>query len=456
MINENISDELKIYELSLIWKEAEYNFAFWERLAPSLDWDKAYREALPAVLKTKNTYEYYLELKKFVALLRDGHTGVWFPKAIEDSPDYTSKLPVQTALIGGERVIINVKRSAADKVKRWSIIKKVNGIEMDEYAEKHIYPYIWHEKKDSTDYWINLFLSNGPAGSSVELELENDGRTETVVLTRSKGDTDWFYNHSKPVPDENLREEYKSDSHRIAMTEDNIAVITIDTMSNDNLQNEFYSNFSLLEKARGYIIDVRDNGGGNSNNSDAVAAAFIGGKNRIITGRALHPIYIGAYKAWSVNQDFGDKTYEQLVTERGASDWLEKVYKIPRHSYYEEDISDNEFKNCPGVLTAPLVVLASSNTGSAAEDFLIELEHANRVTIVGSASFGSTGQPLFINLESGGGFRICTRYTTHPDGREFINIGVKPHIPFEITLDDYKNGVDSVMNKGLEVIRGMI
>ncbi len=54
----NITDEQKIYELSLIWKEAEYNFAFWERLGGTLDWDRAYREALPAVLKTKNLCDY--------------------------------------------------------------------------------------------------------------------------------------------------------------------------------------------------------------------------------------------------------------------------------------------------------------------------------------------------------------------------------------------------------------
>jgi len=41
----------------------------------------------------------------------------------------------------------------------------------------------------------------------------------------------------------------------------------------------------------------------------------------------------------------------------------------------------------------------------------------------------------------------------YPDGREFINIGIKPHIPVEMTLDDYKNGVDAVMNRGLVEIR---
>jgi C-terminal processing protease CtpA/Prc len=454
MMNDNISDELKIYELSLIWKEAEYNFAFWEWLSGSLDWDSAYKSALPAVLKTKNLYEYYLELMKFVSLLRDAHTCVWFPKSIEDSPYYTSKLPIITKLIGGERIITNVKRVAADKVKQWSVIKKVNGINMDEYAVQNIYPYIWHEKKDSSDFWIDRFFRNGSVGSSVELELENDGKIETVSLTRSKEDTDWFYDSLKLKLNESLRKEYKSDSHQISITEDGIAVITIDTMMNNNLPDEFYANFPLLEKARGYIIDIRNNGGGNSAHSDAVAAAFIGG--RFINQRALHPIHIGAYKAWGYGMQLANKTYEQVVAERGSSDWMEKTYKITHRQYYEDYTSDSNRYNCPGVLTKPLVVLASPGTASAAEDFLIELDFNKRATIVGSASFGSTGNPLTMELESGGGFQICTRHHLYPDGREIVNMGVKPHIPFEMTLDDYKNGDDSVMKKGLEELRKLI
>jgi C-terminal processing protease CtpA/Prc len=111
---------------------------------------------------------------------------------------------------------------------------------------------------------------------------------------------------------------------------------------------------------------------------------------------------------------------------------------------------------CPFLLKQPLIILSSCYTGSAAEDFLIELDQAERAPIVGSASFGSTGQPLFVELESGGGFRICTRNCTYPDGRQFIDIGVQPHVKCELTLDDYKNGVDSVMNKGLEEVRKLI
>ena len=376
---ENPPDEIKIYELSLIWKEAAYNFAFWETLA--LDWDKAYKDALPRVLAAHNLGEYYLELMRFLALLRDGHTKVWFPKAVED---YMAKLPIMTKLIGGEIVVSNVKQVAADKVKRWSIIKKIGGIDVWEHIERHIYPYIWHEKPDSVyDWMVDKYLRSGEAGSQTEFVFED--QLETAVLTYTKGDTNWIYN-DRLKPSELFTATYQSDSHRIELTKDGIAVITIDTMMNDDLPKDFYANVPLLEKARGYIIDIRNNGGGKSSNGDGVAAAFIG-------------------------------------------------------------------VDCPGLLTGPLIVLSSPNTASAAEDFLVMLDTAKRAVIVGSPSCGSTGQPLSAELESGGGFMICTRHCLYPDGREFVNTGVLPHMPCEMTLEDYQNGVDTVMDRGLAAAR---
>ena len=57
MENNNISLDDKIYGLSLIWKEAEYNFPFWKRLT-NLDWDNAYRESLIKIIETKTIREY--------------------------------------------------------------------------------------------------------------------------------------------------------------------------------------------------------------------------------------------------------------------------------------------------------------------------------------------------------------------------------------------------------------
>ena len=453
---DNPPDELKIYELSLIWKEAAYNFAFWEKLLATLDWDKAYRDALTTVLKTRNLHEYYLELMKFTALLRDGHTGVYFPQSVQQSPEYTSKLPIRVAYSNGTHVVSNVKKNAARVIKRWSVVKKVNGIDFHAYLEKNVFPYIWHEKLDSADYLINEFFSNGPKDSQLEFEFDYGGETYTAELTRTKGDTDWMYD-SELKPDEDLNEVYKSDSHKIAMTHDQIAVITIDSMRNSDLPKEFYANFPLLEKAQGCVIDIRYNTGGNSGFSDAVAAMFLG--NEFQNQRYLHPIHIGAYKAWEKGVGgFSGMTWDDVVKQNGGepNEWLEKTYKIPRHMYYESKVNTIQVNDCPGVLTAPLVVLTTAKTGSAAEDFLVVLEHAKRATFVGTPSYGSTGNPLQYDLESGGSVRICTRHNTHIDGREFTNIGVLPHVHFEPSLEDLKQGIDSQMGKGLETVRAMI
>jgi len=451
---QNIPNELKIYEFSLIWKEAEYNFAFWEELEGRLDWDAEYRKALAAVLATDNLYDYYLELMKFIALLEDGHTLLHFPECIQQDSRYFAKLPIQTKLVCGERVICNIAKSAVDTIKRWSVIKKIDGINIDEYVEKRIYPYIWHAKKDSADIDTDIFLRRGAAGSVAEIEIEYDGIIDTIKLTRVMGDDDWAYEDDDGDISESTTVIFESQTHTIAITADNIAIITLPSMAYRDLPAEFYTNLPMLAQAKGFIIDIRQNRGGNSSFSDAVAKAFIGGGFQ--TGRDLKPMHIGTYKAWGNSINWGGRTYDEITVENGYSQWLERCYKIPRRAYYEEGESFENGADCPVLLEQPLVVLTSANTYSAAEDFLMVLDNAKRATIIGTASNGSTGQPLFTKLESGGVFLICARKCIYPDGRKIANIGVLPHVFAEATLDDCKNGVDSVMIEGLEHIRKLI
>ncbi|MBU1821683.1 MAG: hypothetical protein KKG00_09280, partial [Bacteroidetes bacterium] len=76
---ENISDQEKLAGLALVWSEAKYNFAFFDKV-PQLDWDSLYLSYLPKVTQTKSTLEYYLTLQEMMARLNDGHTGVYPPQ----------------------------------------------------------------------------------------------------------------------------------------------------------------------------------------------------------------------------------------------------------------------------------------------------------------------------------------------------------------------------------------
>ncbi|MBK7124054.1 MAG: hypothetical protein IPH68_15470 [Chitinophagaceae bacterium] len=59
-----------------------YNFIFLHKVDRKM-WDSTYKNMITVVQSTKNDYEYYRELQKFCALLKDGHTNVYFPKGIE-------------------------------------------------------------------------------------------------------------------------------------------------------------------------------------------------------------------------------------------------------------------------------------------------------------------------------------------------------------------------------------
>ena len=86
---------------------------------------------------------------------------------------------------------------------------------------------------------------------------------------------------------------------------------------------------------------------------------------------------------------------------------------------------------------------------------LLIFDNANRATIVGTPSYGTTGNPLFVPLPGNGMARICTRRYTYPNDKEFINIGIQPHIYAELSLNDLITGTDSVLDKGLSILRSM-
>ena len=446
----NITDEQKIYELSLIWKEAEYNFAFWHKFDKSFNWDEEYKKALERVLKTNNIYDYYKELMKFVALLKDGHTGVWLPKEVINSDEYFSTIPLLVQFIDNQYVITNVDISIKDIVKRYSIIRMIDGIPTKEYIEKNIYPFIWHEKEDSCAYQTIAYLFRGPLNSNVELLLEDNGVEYNVILTRTNKKIQYYYPQVK-FSSEPLTTIYDSKSHMIQMTNDGITIITIPSMMNDELGEEIFKNYELLKNAKGYIIDIRNNGGGNSNNADHVASLFIG--NSFRTDNAYHPIHIGAYKAWGKYNKVNEMTEGEFKQQYGDNPFYEKIYKICNHVYYEHNVSDTEIQDVPGKLDGPIVILSSAYTASAAENFINVMKYNTNAIIIGSASFGSTGQPLMYELESGGGFRICTRRSFALDGSEFINLGFKPDIECCLSIDDFKTNTDSVMKKAIETIR---
>lgn len=430
-----LSIEEKIFGLSLIWKEAEYNFSFWSRLN-GLEWDNEYNKALSEVISAESDIQYYLILSRFISLLRDGHTDVYFPHQV-----YTDAGQLRICLtnIDGKCVICNSDSSL--NIEQYTEVIEINNMPVWNYIKKKIYPFCWHEKEDSSFGHINQLLP------IVEYKKEIIFTTTKNKFTIKCVDSDINWKHSfKFKPKEQLKNIFNSKTHSISITDDNIAVINIPSFNYCVLQNEFYKNLTLIKDCKAIMIDVRNNGGGNSGFADAVAQAFINGEFTYSCDKKM--IHIGSYKSWG---RFMDLSKADL-----SNSWNKKVYDICKKQYFEKLTESKEIKECPLTLNQPVAILENEFTASSAEDFLINFDNIGRAIIVGTPSYGSTGQPLIFDLPGGGSARICTMWCTYPDGREFINIGVKPHVYAQMSLDDYKKGYDRVFDKGLQVLRGKI
>ena len=105
----------------------------------------------------------------------------------------------------------------------------------------------------------------------------------------------------------------------------------------------------------------------------------------------------------------------------------------------------------PGKLAGkPLAILTATGTASAAEDFLIYADALEHATRIGQSTYGSTGQPLPLELPGGGKARICAKRDTWPDGTDFVGVGVEPDLPVPLTVEDLLAGRDRTLEVAVE------
>ncbi len=106
------------------------------------------------------------------------------------------------------------------------------------------------------------------------------------------------------------------------------------------------------------------------------------------------------------------------------------------------------------VYEGPVAVLIGPRTFSAAEDFVLAFAAMKRGLLVGDATAGSTGQPLFFKLPGGGSARICVKRDTDPNGGEFVGKGVAPDVEVAPIVADVRRDRDPVLERVRERLLG--
>lgn len=416
----------KIFGLSMFWKEASYNFAYFDQV-PHLDLDKTYQEYIPKVLEAKSTFEYYRVLQRFCALLKDGHTNVTMPREVWNK----SMDRPQVVLSDVERrpIVTNVARNLNERMPIGSEIISVDGKSAAVYMKEEILPYI----SSSTEHilWNDgiVRLLEGPIGTDVTVVVRTPaGTNRSVRLTRN----------SRESKEPWLNEQRPQRLSEFKWLDNRVAYVCLNSFNDEKVVGEFEAMLPELYKAKGVIIDLRKNGGGSTGNGAAILDHFT---DKPLSGSAWRTReHRASFKAWG-----------KFAGQQGDTASLNYKYYIGEVWY--RSYHDTLYPTQGRKITVPTVVLIGYSTASAAEDFLVYADRVPHFTRVGQPTYGSTGQPLFFDLPGGGSARICTKRDTYPDGRDFVGVGVQPDVKIENTVVDFVRNRDRVLEAGIEVLR---
>ncbi|OOG53703.1 hypothetical protein B0E48_15625 [Rhodanobacter sp. C03] len=403
-----LSEAQRIAGLSLFWSEAKYNFVHFDHV-PQLDWDQTYLDFLPQVITAKDTRAYYEVLMRLAPLLRDGHTNIYPPEALQDK--FYARPPMRTELVDGKVLVTRVFSPTLVKqgIHVGDEILAIDGIEAHRYAHERVAPFESSSTPQDADVRAFSYgLLSGDKTQPLHLSLRDAaGATRELVVLR--GD---YSDVQSPV------------AFAFRMLPGDIAYLALDHFESDASVKAFEQHLPQIMNARGLILDVRYNGGGSSNYG-----------LEVLSHLSNQPIPTEVSRELQIDPVDRARGYPRL-------EWR----KLP-------DSGEPYLKKHASIFGGPVAVLIGPRTFSAAEDFTVSFDAMKRGLLVGMATGGSTGQPLQFDLPGGGKARICVKRDSYPDGREFIGKGITPDIVAAPTVADIRAGRDPVLERAVAALR---
>ena len=244
----------------------------------------------------------------------------------------------------------------------------------------------------------------GRHGTSVELTFVlPDGSIRTESFHRQPledfVDADWIHQGRVNKPHFEWR-----------WLENDIAYVGIHVFWDESVVEQFERIVpELRTRARGIILDVRLNGGGDSSYGDRIGSYFTESPVQVMTWTS--PMHVAVYKAWGSRRGY-EGEYRSFGDGTATIEAVESV-----------------LEPSPGpALQVPTVLLQSAYTYSAAENFVLLMQQLPQVITMGTTTAGSTGQPLILKLPNGVFAGITTKRDMTPEGEDFIGIGLSPDV----------------------------
>ncbi len=253
------------------------------------------------------------------------------------------------------------------------------------------------------------------------IQFLKDGHTNVFIGNNALSYTGWFDQYpANELPDISgylASNTVLNDALSFGrISGENLGYIRISTFTGNLPISHYEVIDNILEQLKemdGIIIDVRSNGGGNSNNADLIVSRF-NDEPRFMFRRRT--------RLASGRNDF--------------TEWFD--YHTEVHEGFR--------------FSKPVAVLTNRRSFSSTEWFVSGMRTIPYVTVVGDTTGGGSGNPIHRVLPNGWSMRISNTQKQLPEGYDFQYIGIPPDVPVWISNADSISGIDSILEKAIQIL----
>lgn len=271
---------------------------------------------------------------------------------------------------------------------------------------------VYREKIDDTTSDTALFRMLARM-----LNTLKDGHVNLTSDFNRSRNWDWFLDYPENYSQVLVDRHYLGKDHLITgpllnQVIDSVLYVNYRSFGNAITDDHIEALMERATKMKGVIIDIRNNGGGSLNNGYKLASCFTDSTR------------IFAYQRFKTGPG-----------EEAFTSWGEMTIE-PRKK--------DRFKG-------PVVLLTNRRSYSASTFFAQMMKVIPHVTLMGDATGGGGGIPVYGELPNGWTYRFSATQTITPEG-DHIEITVPVDIPVGLDASDEANGVDSIIEAALDIL----
>lgn len=377
------AERAEIFEI--VWRTI--NETYYDPTFHGVDWQAVRERYRPRMEAAPNDQEFYAGFETMLAELRDAHTSFHGPPAGVTPDGQPGSLGLSLVEIEGQTVVSEVEAdssAARAGVRPGTILRTVNNRPVEElYALIRANFAGTSSERAFAVLQRQAILYGGFLAKPRTLGLVNfDNSTFTVTL----GQTPTAATQT-PAPHVEAR--------RLAS---GFGYIKFDAWKSP-ADARFNAELAKLFDTHGLVIDLRANGGGQTDVLLNIASNFFAA-----------PTYAGGFRQ-------RDGTLDRYMTHAPA----ERLYQ------------------------QPVVILIDERSASASETFTIFMQESKRAHVVGRQSNGALLNTRVQKVKGGGELRVSIRAYVSPGGRIPEGTGVVPDQTIPLTIEDLRQGRDAAL-----------